>query len=236
VAFRVCNRYRGPEDVVKQWGDTPAALRFDMATAIKALVLDFGGVLARPQSAAAIQGMATLAQLETEEFRRRYWHLRPEYDAGRLSGTAYWQHVIGDGIPNPDSRAETIEALKAADAESWMDFREDLWELAARFREQQGRTALLSNGVPDVMSRVRAARPLPDYFDVVVISYEVGCIKPEARIYELCLSALGVAAASALFVDDKRENLDAAEQLGLQVFHFTAESSVAELAKTIVPD
>jgi putative hydrolase of the HAD superfamily len=204
-------------------------------TAINALILDFGEVLTRPQSAAAIQSMAELARLETEEFRRRYWQLRPEYDAGRLSGTAYWQQVIAGGISNRESEAAAIEALKAADAASWMDFREDVWELAARFRDTQGRTAMLSNGVPDVMSRVRAARALSDYFDAVVISYEVGSIKPEARIYQLCLSALGVAAASALFVDDRRENLDAAEQLGLQVFHFTGDSSVAELTKRIVP-
>ena len=202
----------------------------ETAPATKALILDFGEVLARPQSAAAIQSMAEMARLETDEFRRRYWHHRPGYDSGRLSGTEYWQQVIGaGGTSNRESETAAIEALKAADAVSWMDFREDLWELAVRFRETQGRTALLSNGVPDVMSRVRSERVLSDYFDAVVISYEVGCIKPDARIYQLCLSALGVDAASALFVDDRRENLDAAEQLGLQVFHFTGDSSVAAL-------
>jgi len=204
--------------------------RYDLAvvTEFKALILDFGEVLARPQSAASIKAMADLAGLETEEFLERYWRHRPDYDAGRLSGTAYWQRVLS----NSESEA-TIDALKAADAASWMDFREDVWELAARFKSEQGRTALLSNGVPEVMGRVRAERTLSDYFDEVVISYEVGCIKPEARIYELCLSALGVPALSALFVDDRRENLDAAEQLGLQVFQFTGDSSVAELKKTI---
>lgn len=209
----------------------------ETARAITALILDFGEVLARPQSAAAIQGMAELARLETKEFHRRYWHHRPEYDSGRLSGTEYWQHVIGAGATSDrESETAAIEALKAADAVSWMDFREDLWELAARFRKTQGRTALLSNGVPEVMSRVRSERVLSDYFDAVVISYEVGCIKPDRRIYQICLSALDVEAASALFVDDKRENLDAAEQLGLQVFHFTSDSSVEELKKRIATD
>ena len=201
-----------------------------MVTAIEALILDFGEVLARPQSAAAIKGMADLAGLETEEFHRRYWHHRPDYDAGRISGSAYWQRVIGAGTTSrSDSEAAAIEALKAADALSWMDFREDVWDLAARFRSEHGRTAMLSNGVPEVMGRVREARTLSDYFDVVTISYEVGCTKPDPRIYQICLSALGVAAESALLVDDRRENLDAAEQLGLQVFHFTGDSSVAEL-------
>jgi putative hydrolase of the HAD superfamily len=196
-----------------------------MPTAIRALILDYGEVLARAQSAASIQGMAELAKLETEEFRQRYWRHRPDYDAGRTSGTEYWQRVIASG----ETDTGTIEALKAADVASWMDFREDVWELAATFRRERGRTALLSNGGPEVMGHVRATRPLSDYFDVVVISYEVGCIKPDARIYEICLSGMAVPAESALFVDDRRENLDAAEKLGVQVFHFTGDSSTAEL-------
>lgn len=199
-------------------------------TAIKALILDFGEVLVRPQCAESIRGMAELAKLDPEEFRRRYWHHRPGYDAGRLSGTAYWQQVIGAGtLSDDDPDGAAIEALKAADCTSWTDYRHDMWALAAEFREKHGRTALLSNGVPEVMGRVRAEKALSEYFDVIVISYEVGCAKPDARIYQLCLSALGVSAESALFVDDRRENLGAAERLGIQVFHFTGDSSVAEL-------
>ena len=199
-------------------------------TAIKALILDFGEVLVRPQSAESIRVMAQLAKLEVEEFRRRYWHHRPGYDSGRLSGTAYWQHVIGSRtLVNDDSDTAVIEALKAADCTSWTDYRQDMWALAAEFRQKHGRTAFLSNGVPEVMGRVRTEMALSEYFDAVVVSYEVGCAKPDARIYQLCLSALGVSAESALFVDDRLENLDAAERLGIQSFHFTGDSSVAEL-------
>jgi putative hydrolase of the HAD superfamily len=200
------------------------------STSIKALILDFGEVLVRPQSDDSIRGMAQSARLDVDEFRRRYWHHRPGYDAGRLSGTEYWQLVLGVGtVPNVDPEREAIAALKEADCTSWTDYRPDMWELVAEFRERHGRTAFLSNGVPEVMSRVRAEKALSEYFDAVVVSYEVGCAKPDARIYQLCLSALGVPAESALFVDDRRANLDAAERLGMQVFHFTGDSSVAEL-------
>ena len=197
------------------------------AAAIRGLILDFGEVLVRPQSAGSLQRMARLARLDVDEFVRRYWRHRRDYDTGQLSGTAYWRHVVGiqNNIEDEDA---TVKALKAADAESWTDYRREMWELAARFRER-GRTALLSNGVPEVMTRVRAEKNLSDYFNAVVISYEVGCAKPDARIYQLCLTALGVEAESALFVDDRRENLDAAARLGMRVFHFTGDDSVAKL-------
>jgi putative hydrolase of the HAD superfamily len=200
--------------------------------AVRTLILDFGEVLVRPQSVQAIENMARLARLDIEEFTRRYWRHRPSYDRGELSGTAYWRQVLGDqsDIKSADER---IEALKGSDATSWMDYREEMWELAARFREKRGRTALLSNGVPEVMSRVRKDRPLSEYFDAVVVSYEVGCAKPDPRIYHLCLAALRAEAESALFVDDRRENLDAAARLGLQVFQFKGDESVANLRSLV---
>ena len=193
---------------------------------ITGLILDFGEVLVRPQSAASLQEMARVARLDVEEFVQRYWRHRRDYDTGQLSGTSYWRQVLDrQGTRDEDA---AIEALKVADAESWTDYRREMWELAARFREH-GRTALLSNGVPEVMTRVRAEKNLSDYFDAVVISYEVGCAKPDARIYELCLTALGIEAESALLVDDRRENLDAAARLGMHVFHFTSDESGDEL-------
>jgi epoxide hydrolase-like predicted phosphatase len=76
---------------------------------------------------------------------------------------------------------------------------------------------------------VRAARPLAQCFDAVIVSCEVGCAKPDPRIYQICLTQLGVTPSSAVFVDDRLENLAAAEQLGIRTLHFTGEESVAQL-------
>ena len=186
-----------------------------------ALILDFGEVLVRFQSEASVTQMAHLAQLDAGEFHRRYWLHRPDYDAGRLTAEAYWREV---GAPAP-----AIQALIAADVESWLDYREDVWDLAAQFKARGGRTAILSNGVPEVMNRVRSERTLAQWFDVVTVSYETGCTKPDRRIYDACLWALGVPPEAALFVDDRIANIEGAAQLGLQVLHFTGDGSVAAL-------
>jgi putative hydrolase of the HAD superfamily len=196
---------------------------------LDALILDFGEVLVRPQSAASIERMAQLAQLDIDDFRQRYWLHRRDYDSGTLSDDDYWRRVV-EGAPVPAEQLQTtLEALMTADFLSWNDARDAVWEIAAAFKAAGGRTAILSNGVPAVMNRVRAARPLDDCFNTVIVSFEVGCAKPDLRIYRICLAALGVPAASALFVDDRLENLVAAEQLGIQTLHFTGEESVASL-------
>jgi putative hydrolase of the HAD superfamily len=169
--------------------------------------------------------MADLAGLDADEFRRRYWQHRPVYDGG-APADEYWRLVLARN-PEPG----TLSALKDADARSWTDYREELWDLTVQFRARAGRTAFLSNGVPEVMARVRADRRLVDYFDAVIVSYEVGLMKPDRRIYELCLARLDVPAASALFVDDRAQNLTAPRELGMQTLHFRGDESMDEVRR-----
>lgn|SRR5487761_784365 len=51
--------------------------------------------------------------------------------------------------------------------------------------------------------------------DALVLSCEVGSIKPAARIYRLALDQVGVAAEDALFVDDQAVFCAASEMLGM---------------------
>jgi HAD superfamily hydrolase (TIGR01509 family) len=85
------------------------------------------------------------------------------------------------------------------------------------------------------MEKVRATRSLDQYFDVVVVSYEVGCVKPDPAIYRICLERLGVPASSALFTDDRVVNLEAASCMGFQTLHFTGDESVDALRTRIGP-
>lgn len=200
---------------------------------LEALVLDYGEVLVRVQPLEAVQRMAALARLDEEEFRIRYWRWRLDYDRGVLSDVDYWRRVI-DGAAIAESERDSIaDALAAADYESWSDYREDVWDLAAEFKRRGGRTAILSNGVPAVINRVRRDRRVADYFDAVVVSCEAGCTKPDARIYELCLSQLGTRPEATLFVDDRIENLEGAARLGIKTLHFVGDESVEELRRMI---
>ena len=54
-----------------------------------------------------------------------------------------------------------------------------------------------------------------DRFQDVLVSGEVGLIKPDPAIYHLALKRFGLAAEQALFVDDRQDNVDAAAALGI---------------------
>lgn len=58
-------------------------------------------------------------------------------------------------------------------------------------------------------------------FDVLVWSYQLGIAKPDPEIYRHALERLGTAPGETLFIDDKRENIDAAVKLGMRGMVFT---------------
>jgi putative hydrolase of the HAD superfamily len=194
---------------------------------LDALILDYGEVLSEAQQPGPMREMARLLGVSDERFADAYWRWRPDYDLG-MPTDEYWRVTAGSLGLAPPAGAQ-LEALVAGDVASWTRYRDAMWDLVRTFRASGGRTAFLSNGVPPVMARIRQDRPLADWFDVVVVSYEVGLAKPDPRIFALCLERLGVEAASTLFVDDRAVNTASATAVGLQTLTFTREHTVDDV-------
>lgn len=193
------------------------------------LILDFGEVLTGPQPPETLERMAALAGLPLDEFLTRYWRHRLDYDGG-LTGADYWARVL-DGVGRPDDA--TVRALIEADVRSWSRYREDVWRLAEEFRARGGRTAMLSNGVHEIVAHLRRSGRLDPAFDAVIVSCEVGRCKPDPEIYRIALERLGIPAASTLFVDDRAENIAAADALGLRTLTFEGDGSVPVLRRLL---
>lgn len=185
-----------------------------------ALILDYGEVLSHPMRPGAMSLMASQLDTPDTELTQAYWRHRREYDLG-MSARDYWTLVVEDlGVALDDG---LLNSLIAIDVDSWTDYRDEMWTLAATFRASGGKLGMLSNGVVEIVERIRADHDLPSLFDAVVISYEVQLAKPEPEIYRVALDRLGVPAFDALFVDDRAENIDAARELGLQTLLFTGD-------------
>ncbi|MGH2561893.1 MAG: HAD family hydrolase [Thermomicrobiales bacterium] len=91
----------------------------------------------------------------------------------------------------------------------------DAAPIIERLRTRGLRLGIISNAWPSLDRRFRQLG-LRDYFDPFVISAQVGCLKPEARIYQLALAQLGLPPEQVLFVDNWPENVAAARALGMQ--------------------
>ena len=111
-------------------------------------------------------------------------------------------------------------------------------ELIKELKEQGYKLYVLSNMSKEYIAFLRKF-PVFDYFDEQVVSCEVGMGKPDREIYEYLLSHCGLEASETLFIDDRKDNTDAAAEVGLATLHFDRTDAAAscqrlrELLKTL---
>ena len=88
----------------------------------------------------------------------------------------------------------------------------------------------LSDMPVSVFAHVRQRYDFLDAFLGIVISGDVGMMKPERAIFEYLLTHYGLAAETTVFVDDHPPNIEGAKAAGLQTIHFrNAEQCARDL-------
>ncbi|HLH01746.1 MAG TPA: HAD family phosphatase [Bryobacteraceae bacterium] len=195
-----------------------------LVDSIDSLIFDYGGVLVKPQSESDQAKMAAVLNVAVERFHDLYWAQRADYDKADLSAEQYWQDIARQARTELDQRA--LEELIRLDTQSWMQFDEAMWNWLGELRRAGKRLAMLSNMPRELGEALRLTDRL-QAFDFVTLSYEVRVVKPVAAIYEYCLDGLDAPACErTLFLDDKIENVQAAEELGIRAMQFLDRDQV----------
>jgi HAD superfamily hydrolase (TIGR01509 family) len=105
--------------------------------------------------------------------------------------------------------------------------------LVLRLRTEH-KIALLSNVGRNVIRQLFTARELDELFDAVILSSEVGMIKPHADIYELTARRLDLTPEECIMVDDLLENVEGAKAAGMSgVLCVDAAQCEADLIKLL---
>lgn len=74
----------------------------------------------------------------------------------------------------------------------------------------------------------RPTAPVIDHFADIVISGHEKLIKPDPAIYSLALKRFGLEPGTAIFIDDREENIVAGEKQGFVGHHFRDAESLAD--------
>ncbi len=107
-----------------------------------------------------------------------------------------------------------------------------IYDIVTRLR---GRYRLAIGSNTDALHYARGLelQPSLEDFDDVLLSYELGCCKPDPQFFVLGLRKLGVQADECVFIDDRPDNVAAASSLGITGLHFTSaarlEADLTEL-------
>ena len=103
-----------------------------------------------------------------------------------------------------------------------------------RTQKDQTSMGLLSNGWPSTRHFLEERWQISDIFDDIIVSAEVGVAKPNLPIYQLALDRLGIEAEQAIFVDDFKENIEGALDVGILGIYFQDPLSALETLKHLL--
>lgn len=94
------------------------------------------------------------------------------------------------------------------------------------------RLALISNAPSKLIRSILAEHNLAQFFDTIVVSSEVGMVKPDPSIFRLTLDKLHVGASESIFIDDNPRHIEGAAKVGIHPIHFaSADQLRADLAQ-----
>ncbi len=190
---------------------------------IEVVFFDVGGVLCADVIDEKLTDLAKNYGLPPGKLLDLKPGLRQQADLGQIDEDRFWRGILAEA----GLRARPDDLL----FEDYLVAVPGALELAVRLGRRR-RVAILSN---DSAAMSRARRDMfgfDELFDPIVISSHVGLAKPDRRIYGLAAETADIACEKCLFIDNTRENTDAARAAGMQVILFQDSVQLeAELAR-----
>jgi len=194
------------------------------------LFFDVGNVLLFFDHHQACRQIAELV----EQDEQRIWDLLFEsdfelqYERGEISTDEFYEKFC-DSI----GKRPSIDAFSLA-CSAIFRVNPAVHAIAAQLHVMGHRLGLLSNTSEMHWNYFSDGRYdiIPRIFEVAVLSFEVGAIKPDPKIYQAAAERSGVAPGEIFFVDDIAGHVEGAREAGLDAVQYTSPSAlVADLRK-----
>lgn len=187
---------------------------------IKACVFDAYGTLFDVHSPVGrvAQSLGDKVQAVSQTWRDRqvqYTWLRSlmgdHADFWQVTGDALDFALALHGINDAALREALMKAYQTLDAYP------DVAPMLARLKAAGMQTAILSNGTPDMLKTAVGTASIANVIDMVLSAEDAGIYKPDARVYQLAVDRLGVAAGEICFVSTNGWDAAGAAHFGFNV-------------------
>ncbi len=188
---------------------------------IDVIFFDLGGVLVNVNAPAAVIQFAALLGCSVEDAAALWQKLQPinlKYERG--------------GMPTMEWLKHLMKELNFSDRDSLLKVFSDMFSLAhdvvsiAESLAENHTVSLLSNTNPLHYFHIMSRFPELHFFHDPITSYAAQALKPEAEIYRFACRRLQCEPSRALFIDDRLENVQGAEQIGMIALHFTSRNQL----------
>jgi 2-haloacid dehalogenase len=142
------------------------------------------------------------------------WHRH--HDAGR--SFAEGARILKELHPD---KAELIDAFGMRQSEMMAGPIAGTVEILRELRDHGAPLYALSNWPAEGFTLARERFDFLGWFRGIVLSGEIGAIKPQPRIYQVLLERFAIDPLSTIFIDDSEANAAAARAFDIHAIHFT---------------
>lgn len=196
---------------------------------IKAVFFDLGGVIVRTEFQAPRQQLAERLGMEYDDLSKIVFDSDSGLRAsmGEITSADHWASVL-QRLKRPASELALIRDEFFAGDIVDRTLVEYIRSLHGKYK-----TGLISNAWSDLRDFI-VREKFDDAFDKMIISAEVGAVKPEPKIFQIALEQFGVRPNEAVFVDDFYVNIEGCEKVGIKGIHFKdAETTLQQLKELL---
>ena len=204
-----------------------------MENRIRAVVLDFGGVMTTCAMPEQVRAIADERGIPWEAVQSAFGKYRREYDLGDISVGEFYSRAWRDAGVEVDP--ETEARIEEADTASFLGRNTRTLEWMKGMKESGLLLGILTNMPRELAPRFR--EKFADYIalaDTLVVSSEVHVVKPMPEIYAIVERSLGVKADEVVFVDDSRINCEGAERVGWRAVRFESNAQAEAALAAII--
>lgn len=191
-----------------------------VTTPVRAVIFDFGGVLYTYNYWILMRDFAKELNISAD-LASQAWETRiEEFERGEITEKDFWQAFrITARVRAEDSFLHDVFVRQFAPMPDSIHI-----SLALKKRYMVG---LLSNNCAweaDLEKRLQFRHN----YDLVIMSYQVGCRKPEPRIFQVLTEKTGCRPEEIVFVDDTASYADVVTQAGIHFIPFRNAQQLSE--------
>ncbi len=195
---------------------------------IRAIISDWGGVLIKDPTSDYIQFFSSYFQIPSNKLFQVYKKYIPAFQKGSATESEFWKQICSELGVTPPKEKVWKHIFQQAYHEHL-----DVFSLLSNLKKQGYRIGLLSNTEPPAV-QFFYEQSYP-FFDVVVFSCIEHILKPDKKIYQSILNRLDMHPEECIFIDDRKENIITATQMGFHSILFkNIQQCINELKKNCV--
>ena len=129
-----------------------------------------------------------------------------------INGESYvdmWKKILVI-LKKTDKENDVLELIKD---EFTTEVNKDVVDIIKILQEKGYITGLISNNSSRINKEIKNAG-LEKFFETIVISQDVGCMKPDKRIFDIFCKKINIKNDELIFIDDSENSLKNANEVG----------------------